>query len=98
MDRKASFCPRATCVSEFDARRRAALYVVWHSLTTPAKTVVCRRSSVIDVLMPLSILEETVAVMRLAPHEHAQTDPDGLADAEDSCVTRQRQVPQSKWR
>ena len=34
--------------------------------------------------MPLPILEETVEVMKLAPHEHAQTGPDGPADAEDS--------------
>ena len=39
---------------------------------------------IIDVLMPLLILEETVAVMKLVPHEHAQTHPDVLADAEDS--------------
>ena len=39
---------------------------------------------IVDVIVPLSILEETVAVMKLAPHEHAQTGPDGPADAEDS--------------
>ena len=30
---------------------------------------------IIDVPLPLSILVETVAVMKLVPHEHAQTDP-----------------------
>ena len=39
---------------------------------------------IIEVLVPLSILKETVAVMKLAPHEHPQTGPDGAADAEDS--------------
>ena len=29
---------------------------------------------IVDVRVPLSILKETVAVMKLAPHEHAQTD------------------------
>ena len=28
---------------------------------------------IVDVRVPLSILEETVAVMKLAPHEHTQT-------------------------
>ena len=36
------------------------------------------------MLVPLPILENTVATMKLAPHEHTQTGPDGLADAEDS--------------
>ena len=62
--------------------------------------------------MPPPILEETVAIMKLATHEHIQTGPDGPADAEDSWfaqpqfinkvgddrVTTQRQIPQSKWR
>ena len=39
---------------------------------------------IIDVLMPLSILEESVGVLRLAPRAHAQTDLDGWADADDS--------------
>ena len=38
---------------------------------------------IIDVLVSLSLLEETVAVMKLSPHEHAHTDPDGPANAED---------------
>ena len=28
---------------------------------------------IVDVRVPLSILEETIAVMKLAPHEHTQT-------------------------
>ena len=39
---------------------------------------------IVDVQMPLPILEETVAIMKLAPHEHTQTHLDGPADAEDS--------------
>ena len=39
---------------------------------------------IIDVLVPLSILDESVAVMKLAPHEHAQSGPDSPAEAEDS--------------
>ena len=64
----------------------------WVTLTTPAKTVVRRQTSRQNestnrssmCMVPLSILEETVAVMKLVPHEHSQTGPEGLADAEDS--------------
>ena len=66
---------------------------------------------IIDVLMPLSILEETVAVMKLAPQEHKQIptarltqktvelpQPQFINKVVDVRVMVQRQVPQSKWR
>ena len=53
---------------------------------------------IIAVLVPLSMLEETVAVMKLAPHEHAQTGPDGPADAEYRWVTPAAVHQQGCWR
>ena len=60
--------------------------------------------------VPLPILIETVEVIKLVPHEHALSGPDGPADAEgsrvaqpqfvnkvgDDRVTTQRQIPQSE--
>ena len=52
--------------------------------------------------MPLPILEETVAEMKLVPHEHAQTvefpQPQLITTVVGDRVTMQRQVPQFKWR
>ena len=73
--------------SEFSETRRRKHLVKKHSefdsvtLTAPAKTVVRRRSSRPRAnrrtdhrgAMPLPILENTVAEMKLAPHEHTQT-------------------------
>ena len=67
------------------------------TLTTPAKTVVRRRSSRaksvsariveqrIDVLMPLPSLEETVAVMKLAPHERVRQRTVSLTNRSRRC-------------
>ena len=75
------------------------------TLTTPAKTVVRRRSSRQSestnrssmCVCPLSILEETAAVTNLAPHEHAQTvefhQPQFINKIVDDRVTTQRQNP-----
>ena len=60
---------------------------------------------IIEVQVPLLILEETVAVMKLAPHEHTQTtwktveksQPQFINKVDDR-VKVQRQIPQSKWR
>ena len=60
---------------------------------------------IVDVRVPLSIWEETVAVMNLAPHEHTQktqktvekSQPQSINKAYDRVKT-QRQIPQSKWR
>ena len=52
--------------------------------------------------MPLPILEKTVAEMKLAAHEHAQTveflQPQFINNVVDDRVTRQGQVPQFKYR
>ena len=52
--------------------------------------------------VPLSILEETVAEMKQAPHEHAPTgeflQPQFINKVIDYRVTMQGQVPQFKWR
>ena len=86
----------ASCVSEFATERGAAQCVVCDTDYTSEDgcsqtKLTCQElvperivEQIIDVLVPLSILEETVAVVKLAPHEHAQTGPDGPADAEDS--------------
>ena len=55
--------------------------------------------------VPLSILEEAVAVMKLAPHEHAQTtqkiaefpQPKFINKVVDDRVKTERHIPQSKW-
>ena len=61
---------------------------------------------IIEVQVPLPILEETVSVMKLAPHEHAQMtqktaeflQPQFIYKVGDNRVKLKRQVPQSKWR
>ena len=86
----------ASCVSEFATRKGAALCVAcdleYTSEDGCSQTkLACQEhvperivEQIIDALMLRSILEETVAVMKLAPHEHAQTGPDVPADAENS--------------
>ena len=58
---------RATCVSEFATRRGAASYVACNIDYTSEDGCSQTKLTCIDVLMPLSILEDTVAVMKL-PH------------------------------
>ena len=57
---------------------------------------------IIEVQVPLPILEKTVAEMKLAPHEHTQTveflQPQFINKVVDDRVTTQIQVPQFKWR
>ena len=61
---------------------------------------------IVDVRVPLSILEHTVAVMKLAPHEHAQTthrksefhQREFINNVVDDPVKTQRRIPHSKWR
>ena len=58
---------------------------------------------IIDVRVSLSILEETVAVMKLAAHEHAQStqktaefpQPKFINKVVDDRVATQRHIPQS---
>ena len=85
----------ATCVSEFATRRDPSYTLCDIDYTSEdgcsQTKLTCQEhvperivEKIIDVLVPLSILEETVGVMKLAPQEHAQTGPDGTADGEDS--------------
>ena len=67
-----------------------------------SKDVIRRRSSperideqIVDVRVPLPILKESVTVMKLTPHEHAPTGPDGPAGAENNCAAQA--VHQQGW-
>ena len=73
------------------------------TLNTPAKTYPKTKltpewvdEQIVDARTPLSILEETAAVMQLAPHEHAQTvefpQPQFTSKVVDDRVKVQRQV------
>ena len=59
---------------------------------------------IIEVHVPLPILEKTVAEMKLAPHEHTHTQtveflqPQFINEVVDDRVTTQIQVPPFKWR
>ena len=58
------------------------------------------------MIVPLPMLKESVAVMKLAPHEHAQTtsktaefpQPQFINKVVDDRVKVRRKVPESKWR
>ena len=65
-------------------------YTIGHGCPQTKLTPEWIDEQVVDVRVPMSILEETAAVMNLAPHAQALTGPE--------CVTTQSQIPQSKWR